>query len=140
MRRVFSGILGIAQPADRINLNDGQFTTGWVIVDLQVWPAPNSVAGGIFFATVATEDSTSVNSFDVTDTRHMAIQFYNNATLESRTLIKPDRVIIDDVYVKAGTTGGLDEVAYMLTLEKVSLTELEGYMQVLKEAGQSGRE
>lgn len=127
----------------RIQLFDGRFDTGYVVKEFWLYPNTGIGAGNDAHGVLSLESGVVANglSWDWSSNYQIgwAAGVFGGGTSHSdhdgNGIIDPENLIIEDLYIIAahsasGTTG------YMITLEKVDLSEAAGALAMVRNKSQ----
>lgn len=123
---------------NRIQLFDGKFTTGYKILQFKVAPKIPSTAQEVT-AKLSTNPKSTVTEWNWSDVEEVAWAFWasDQATLQSDySNIRDDSIIVEDLWVSAG--GADAEVNYEITLEKYSISDYDGAINLIRNNSQAG--
>ena len=134
---VLRGILG-AQEEVRLQLHDGKFDTGFKITKIVTAP-PSQTSGAEAFIRAYTEAGAgNVNgqTWDWSDNREVAwaaTHSQGGQEISQFSLVDDEAVIIEDLFLRGGNAG---DNLYYLELEKISITEWEGALGLVRARSQ----
>jgi len=124
----------------RLIVDDGRLNHGYKVVSFVIACDPGSSALDAY-ATLSL-DLDSDKAWDWGDNRQIGWSSANvqgTAGLQAPfTLIDPDHIVIQDLFIQAqvGNAGGNDLVNYFIELERVSLTDDQAIITLIKERSQ----
>ena len=124
----------------RLIVDDGRLNHGYKVVNFVIACDPGSSAFDAY-ATLSL-DLDSDKAWDWGDNRQIGWSSTNvqsTAGLQTPfTLIDPDHIVIQDLFIQAqvGTAGGSNLVNYLIELERVSLTDDQAIITLIKERSQ----
>ena len=125
----------------RILLDDGQFDTGYRLMEFRVWPQDCSDFNEeMTYARVTTQDLTIVAAtfWNAGDNRQIAWaagQLDNSPDVQNWALVDPDNLIIQDCYVQA-LSASEENGNYFLRFEKYDITEWRGALSMVRNRSQ----
>jgi hypothetical protein len=114
----------------RLIFDDGIIETGYRVTSFQAVPA----SGGNWSdaSIILTTNVTGTTQINAEDNRQIGwIVFGANEGVVS--MLDPDHVVVNDLYVYCGASFSID---YMVTVERVPLTENEAVIHMIKERSQ----
>jgi hypothetical protein len=124
--------------SNKILLDDGQFDTGYKVIDFIIAPTDPNNSAEDMNAKLTTEPTTLLGwSWD--DNRQIAWAVSENRVTGSpvfgRSIIDPDNLIIQDLYIQCENSGA-GEVNYMILLEKYSIKDYQGALAMVRNKSQ----
>ena len=123
---------------NRIHLFDGTFTTGYRIMDFKVAPNVPSTSQEIT-AKLSTNPKSTVTEWNWGDIEEVAWGFWasDQATLQSYySNIREDSIIVEDLWISAGGADGT--INYEITLQKLSISDNDGALNLIRNNSQAG--
>jgi hypothetical protein len=122
----------------RLIVDDGRLNHGYKVVNFVVSGAPNLSAGEVY-ATLGLDDDTPL-TWNWGDNRQIAWASTNNAAGSGLnapySVVDPDHVVIQDLFIQ-GNGGATDAtINYLIELERVSLTDDQAIITLIKERSQ----
>ena len=114
----------------RLIFDDGTFQTGYKVTNFQAIPA----TGGNWSdaSIILSTNVTGSNTVNAEDNRQIGwIVFGANEGVVS--MLDPDHIVVNDLYINCGASFSID---YMVTVEKVALTDNEAVIHMIKERSQ----
>lgn len=134
----------LAGSPQKIPLFDGKFTTGYRVTAFKVW---GSDFGGLDNGEIVAK--LSKNEFGTTDASNFLRADDDNQIgwagaggapsmfTEQVSIIDPDNMIIEDLYVYAHTTGtAADAVNYLIEMEKYAISDWQGALGMARDRQQ----
>ena len=114
----------------RLIADDGQFDVGYKVTNFQAVPA--SGAGWNDASLILTTNVTGTTQINAEDNRQIGWIVFgiNDGTV---SMLDPDHVVVNDLYVYCGAATSFD---YMVTVERVELTDNESVIHMIKERSQ----
>ena len=122
----------------RIHLFDGRFDTGYRVVDFKVFPADFDAAASADcvgkLSKVDTSGKSNTNFWRADDLNEIAWsggQGSSDTYMDQVSIIDPENMIIEDLYVYVRTPGGqTDFINYMITLDKYEFDTWKGALEM----------
>ena len=128
----------------KIPLFDGRFDTGYRVVDFRIWGATwSNSSNPDVVGKLGTEEnlvSSSVNFMNAGDNREIAWAGHNGGLDVGGTgfsIVDPDNMIIEDLYVYTRAVTDTVPVNYMVKLEKYDITDWQGALGMVRNRSQS---
>jgi hypothetical protein len=123
---------------DRVTLFDGKFNTGYRIKEIHTIPATyDATADG---SIIAHTEETIQALPDFSDNTQVAWASYsfdvNFGTSASHSLVDPDNMIVEDIYISAFSNNSARSMNYMLILEKYDISEWQGALTMVRNRSQ----
>lgn len=123
---------------NRIQLFDGRFDTGFRIKEIHTIPATfDGTADG---SIIAHTEETIQPLPDFSDNTQVAWASYsydvNYGTSAESSLVDPENMIVEDIYISAFSNNSLRSMNYMLIMEKFDITEWQGALQIVRNSSQ----
>jgi hypothetical protein len=130
---------------NRIILDDGSFKTGYRVVEFKIGPHDmDSTSARQFTAKLLTDDTsgTGINwNWDNNEEIAWAIFCYdanNFASREEWSLVDPDNLIIQDLYILVDDAiGSSVKCNYYMRLEKYDITDSQGALAMVRNRSQA---
>ena len=123
----------------KIHLFDGKYTTGFKIVDFVVCAADPTDAAEDCHAKLSTEEKTS-STWNWEDVEEIAWASSENRVANApsfgRSIIDPDNLVIEDLYLR-GNTSGDAAINYMITMQKYEFKSWDGAAVLVKNKSQA---
>jgi len=141
---VRSQLLGADSGGDRIQLFDGRFDTGYRIVGFEITLADRDETSLVVAsAKLTTEPSTDNGDWDwgkVTEVgwATSAVDANAGGTQTPYSIIDPDNMIVEDLYISAYNNGDPAEINYMIHFEKYEFAAYDGAGYLIKNNSQAG--
>ena len=124
----------------RVNLFDGDYSTGYKLIEVYCAGSSPSASNSDSWLTVATEEEALDAEWHWDDTRQIAWTGSHVTTFgggyEPNMVVDPDNMIIEDVYVYGNTALSGTFVNYMLVFEKYKLDEFQGIVNMIQNSAQ----
>ena len=137
-------LLSDGSTLNRIILDDGSFETGFRVVEFRI--APNDMDNTTarqFTAKLLTDPDTSTGpnwNFDRNDEIGWALFAFdanNFATRDEYTLVDPDNMVIQDLYILCDDAiGASTNCNYFIRLEKYDITDWQGALAMVRNKSQ----
>lgn len=125
------------QTTKKIQLFDGRFDTGFKVVEFIV--ASNTLTvGRESYGTLSTEYFTN-DLWDWSDNIQIAwaaSQFVNDGGQGPFTLVDPDNLVVEDLYIR-GLESGDGTLNYFIRLEKYDITDWQGALSMVRNKSQA---
>ena len=130
---------GRVEPATtkRLILNDGRLTHGMIVKEFYVWTI--SQASGDDVDCILSLSPTVTAEMDASDNRQIgwARETTTAGTrLASMSIIDPDHVVVQDLWISNLAVTAGDEANYLVILEAKELSDNESVLQLIKERSQ----
>lgn len=125
---------------NRIQLFDGKFTTGYRIVDFKI-ASRYPLNAGEWISKLSTEPKSTLAEWHWDDVQEVAWAKYDQAVLFTGTqmsVIRPDNMIIEDLWISAYSTSESGDLNYEITLEKYSFPSWDGAGILVENLSQAG--
>jgi len=126
---------------NRIQLFDGRFTTGYRIIEFEI-AGDLPLAADDVSSVLSTEPLSSLGQWDWTDIQQLAwssaMSFGAGSIFDHRTILRPDNMVIEDLYINAYTTGEATEMNYKIVLEKYEFPAWHGAGVLVENLSQAG--
>jgi len=123
----------------RIQLFDGKFTTAYKVVSISTMPATFSATADCSII-LATTESINLNPdfSDNTQIGWASLAFdVNYGSSGSVSIIDPDNLIVEDLYIAGFNNDSSKETNYMVTLEKYDITDWKGALTMVRNRSQT---
>ena len=123
---------------NRIQLFDGSFNSGYRILEFKVTPNVPSAAQEIT-AKLSTNPKSTVTEWNWSDVEEVAWAFWasDQATLSADySNLRDDSIIVEDLWISAG--GADAQINYEITLEKYSISDYDGAINLIRNNSQGG--
>lgn len=132
---------------NRIILDDGNFKTGYRVVEFVVAPADIDLTNPkVYVGKLMTDDSTEIDSADDLwnwdDNTEIAwSQYAFDANIQNGvntfSLTDPDNLVIQDLYVVGYESSGAFTMNYFVRMEKYDITDSQGALAMVRNRAQS---
>jgi hypothetical protein len=124
----------------KLQLFDGRFDTAYKVIDFKIAGDTPSSSSSDAWATLATEKAAATSKWDWSDQRQIAwtgshVSTYGGAYAQD-SIIDPDNLIVEDLFVYGNCNTGSDNVNYMITLEKYDITTSIGALAMVRNKSQ----
>ena len=127
-----------------VSLFDGRFDTGYRVTNFQVWGADMSTTAGYVAGKISKNDkgvTTQANFFRADDDNQIAWSTSAHGTDGGafplgNTIIDPDNLIIEDLYVYGRANVAGSEINYLIEMEKYEITEARGALTMARDKQQ----
>jgi len=128
----------------KINLFDGDYSTGYRILEFQILP-PLPTSGTEIFSKLFTSPSTnSISAIQMANNQEVAWSVWNGPTSSRFTqwgLIDKDNLVIEDLYLSNYLPQAEDvKVQYYIVVQKYQLSTWDGALQMVTNFAQGGPE
>jgi hypothetical protein len=127
--------------ANRIQLFDGKFTTGYRIVSFEI-AGDLPMAADDLSAVLSTEPKSALGQWDFADVEQFAwssaLSFGAGSIFDHRTIIRDDNMAIQDLWIQSYTTGEATAMNYKIVLEKYEFTAWDGASTMVRNQSQAG--
>ena len=127
---------------ERITLFDGTFTTAYRVVGFDVWGATwnNSTNPDVIGKLSKNPDGVNaeVNFMRADDDNQIAwagMQGQDESGSQHFSIIDPDNLIVEDLYVYALTAGN-QKINYLVRMEKYEITDWQGALSMARDRAQ----
>ena len=130
---------GVPGPV-QIPLFDGRWDTGYRVVEFSIWAGtwsnssnPDCIGK---LATSPNAGTSTVNFMNANDNREIAWAGANgglDSGGQTFSIIDPDNMIVEDLYVYARAVTDSTPVNYLVKLEKYDITDWEGALSMAKD-------
>lgn len=127
----------------RIILFDGSFETGFRVTKFDIWSSELGSSANDCSGRLTTDSvgpmPTSGNQMDASDNRQIAwasVQGGSNGFGPISSIVDPDNMIVQDLYISGQHGGTSKEINYMITLEKYDITDWEGAYAMVRARSQ----
>jgi hypothetical protein len=124
----------------KVQLFDGKFTTGFKVVRFEVFEN-FPTTGKTMVGKLSTQRKTNYGYWQWGDDEEIAWAANNNP-INSRwgdfTLVDPENMIIEDLWINAYSDGESIAMNYFIELEKYEFTSWDGAAQMVKNQSQAG--
>jgi hypothetical protein len=138
------GKCGISGTPERLILFDGRFDTAYRVVGFSIASVTQNVNLEISAKLLTDNDGISASSNDWNWDNNEEIAWAavgnNSSTAAGHTEIThidPDNMIVEDLYIKANTNEGDEEINYMIFLEKYDITDGQGALTMVRNRSQA---
>jgi len=125
---------------NRIQLFDGKFTTGYRIVDFKI-ASRYPLNAGEWISKLTTEPKSTVGEWHWDDVQELAWAKYDQAVLFTGTqmsVIRPDNMVVEDLWISAYSTSESNDLNYEITLEKYEFPAWTGAGVLVENLSQAG--
>jgi hypothetical protein len=128
----------------KIPLFDGSFQTGYRVVEFKVWGTQVSGSGGYVVGKLSKNDdgvTSQVGFFRADDDNQIAWSQSAGSTDGGShslgdTIIDPDNMIVEDLYVYARANVDAQPVNYLVRMEKYEITDWQGALAMARDRAQ----
>lgn len=128
--RTLRGKIRGTQDFRRLIADDGILTTGYKVTNFQA--VPSTGANWTNAEIILSTNVTGSNQVNAEDNRQIGwVVFGTNEGVVS--MLDPDHIIINDLYINCGANFSID---YMVTVERVQLSDNESVIHMIKERSQ----
>ena len=137
------GLMATENVFNRIILDDGDFTTGYRLLEFKIMPRDVKTAANDVAAKLCTDDTGSSDGaiWDWSDNREIAwcstetrVSFgpsFTNMTVD------PDNLIVQDCFIAYGHVSTDSPVNYFLRFEKYDITDSQGALAMVRNRSQA---
>lgn len=124
----------------RIRLFDGKFDTAYKVREFHVWPSNYAsssnpdVVGKLMTSPNGTD--TADNFHNASDSRQLGWAGFAGATDQvgaDWNLVDPENLVVEDLWVYVRGSNDLEDVNYMIVLDKYDITESLGAVSMAKD-------
>ena len=132
--------------ANRIILFDGEFTTGYRVVEFVIAPhdMDNTTIRNYAAKLMTDDDSSTGLNWNWDDNSEIGWSIFGydaNATSQTNrfSLVDPDNLIIEDLYIIADEAvgGGDSKLNYFIRMEKYDITDSKGALAMVRNRSQA---
>ena len=126
--------------ANKIQLFDGKFTTGYRIVDFKI-ASLYPLNAGEWISKISTEPKSTIAEWHWDDVQEIAWAKVDQAALftgSQMSIIRPDNMIIEDLWVTAYSTSESNVLNYEITLEQFEFPAWDGAGVMVQNLSQAG--
>ena len=128
----------------KIILFDGQFDTAYKVTKFEIWAgdissSSNDVAAKLSTVNVGAMPSSGdmMNAADNREIAWSAAQAGTAAFNNLASIVDPDNLVVEDLYV-TGQSGGTDiQINYLITMEKYDITDSLGALAMVRNRSQT---
>ena len=128
----------------KIILFDGQFDTAYKVTKFEIWAgdissSSNDVAAKLSTVNVGAMPSSGdmMNAADNREIAWSATQAGTAAFNNLATIVDPDNLVVEDLYVTGQSGGSSIEINYLITMEKYDITDSLGALAMVRNRSQS---
>jgi len=125
---------------NRLQLFDGKFSTGYRVIAFDM--CPKFIQGSQEIeAVLSTEPKSGLGTWNWQDSQEIAWAAWNVPTTSRHgkyDFIRPDNMIIEDLYIRGYCAAEAVNMNYMITLEKYEFPEWMGAGFLVENLGQAG--
>jgi len=142
-RRVLTGQIDTGTydaSENKIHLFDGKFTTGYRIVEFVITPQ-TPTGSAEYISTLSTEPKSTISQWNWDDIQELAWGSYNTPIASRfgfQYEIRPENMVIEDLWINAYTTGEAALLNYMIVLDKYSFPSWDGAGILVENLSQGG--
>jgi hypothetical protein len=129
---------------ERLMLFDGRFDTGYRITKFRVFGDPNAETGVEGYGCLSTDIDPEMTdggdwNFEANNQIAWATTTYSGsgATVSEWTLVDPDNLVIEDLYIYVREGGGAAGMNYYIEMEKYDITDWQGALTMVRNRSQS---
>ena len=129
---------------ERIILFDGSWETGFKVKSFDIWSSSIGSSGNDCAARLSTDEigpmPTSGDMMNAADNRQIAwaaVQAGTNGFGPLASIVDPDNMIIQDMYISGQHGGSSQEINYLITMEKYDITDWEGAYAMVRNRSQA---
>lgn len=128
---------------NRVILFDGKFDTAYRLLEFEICPRDTKTAGNDVAGKVVTDETALADGglWNWQDNREIAWASSENRVSFGpsfiRSLVDPDNLIVEDVYVSYGTPTTDSPVNYFLRFEKYDITDSQGALAMVRNRSQA---
>jgi hypothetical protein len=124
----------------KIQLFDGRFDTAYRIKDFKISSDTPSSSSSDAYATLATQFASAIATWHWDDVRQVAwtgahVTTFGGAYAQD-SVIDPDNLIVEDLFIYGNCGSGANKVNYMITMEKFDVSEATGALAMVKNKAQ----
>lgn len=138
------GKCGIAAAPERLILFDGRFDTAYRVVEFSIASVTQNINIEAAAKLMTDNDGISAGSNDWNWNNNEEIAWArigNNANIAAshtaESYIDPDHLVVEDLYIKANTNEGDEEINYMMVLEKYDISDGQGALAMVRNRSQA---
>jgi hypothetical protein len=138
------GKAGISATPERLILFDGRFDTGYRVTHFEIASVTQNVNLEISAKLLTDNDGISAGSNDWNWDNNEEIAWAaagNNSSVNAGHTeimhIDPDHMIVEDLYIKANSNEGDEEINYMIKLEKYDISDGQGALAMVRNRSQA---
>ena len=129
----------------RIILDDGQFDTGYKIVEFEIAAHDmDNLFTNLYTAKLLTDDDTSTGvNWNWDDNAEIAWSIFGfdgnqNTTPNYFSRTDPDNLVIQDLFIRADEANGNDmKINYYIRMEKYDITDSQGVLAMVRNRSQA---
>ena len=128
----------------KIILFDGQFDTAYKVTGFEIWAGDissgnNDVAAKLSTVNVGAMPSSGdmMNAADNREIAWSAAQAGTAAFNNLATIVDPDNLVVEDLYVTGQSGGSSIEINYLITMEKYEITDSLGALAMVRNRSQT---
>lgn len=129
---------------DRIILFDGRFDTGFIVTEFVIWAGDASSSSNDCVARLSTvalgampSSGDMTNAADNRQIAWSAVQAGSSGFNNLASIIDPDNLIVEDLYVSGQSGGSAININYLITLVKYDFTEWRGALAMVRNRSQT---
>lgn len=134
----------VGNGAEKVILFDGRFDTAYKVVEFRVAGDPNIETGVDGYGLLSTVDDSGITDggdwrWENNDQLAWAATTFSGsgATISEYTLVDPDNLVVEDLYVYGRLGGGGAGINYFIRLEKYDITDSLGALAMVKNRSQT---
>lgn len=138
------GKAGISATPERLILFDGRFDTAYRVTHFEIAAVTQNINLEASAKLMTDNDGISAGSNDWNWDNNEEIAWVrigNNANISAshtaESYIDPDHMVVEDLYIKANTNEGDEEINYMIKLEKYDITDSQGALAMVRNRSQA---
>ena len=128
----------------KIILFDGQFDTAYKVTKFEIWAgdissSSNDVAAKLSTVNVGAMPSSGdmMNAGDNREIAWSATQAGTAAFNNLATIVDPDNLVVEDLYVTGQSGGTSIQINYLITMEKYDITDSLGALAMVRNRSQT---
>lgn len=125
---------------NRLQLFDGKFTTGYRVIAFDI--TPQTIGGAQEISSVlSTEPTSALGTWDFRKTKQIGWAAWNVPTTSRHgkyDFLRPDNMIIEDLWINSYAGGESVQMNYMIVAEKYEFPAWTGAGYLVENLGQAG--
>jgi len=136
------GQMNVENVFNKIQLFDGRFDTGYKVISFEIAPYDTKTASNDVTAKLCTDDSALADGalWNWQDNREIAwasceVRVSFGPSFSS-SIVDPDNLIIEDLYISYGHVSTDSPVNYLVKLEKYDISEWQGALSMVRNSSQ----
>jgi len=128
---------------NKLQLFDGKFTTGYRVKSFDI-TSKGPTGNYEYVAKLSTQIPSTLYTFEWNNIEEIAWAGWNisnSATALLESWVRPDNMIVEDLYITAYQTGSsesYEELNYMIVLEKYEFSAWDGAFNMVRNQSQAG--